>query len=178
MSEERPQTKKCPKCAEEIQLDAKKCKHCGSDVKKKSSKIMGCLGIIIMTFFIIIIIAVSSDDSGTSNPTSSLSPTLSTGEEGILNNNKDVNVCDGMTVVGVTEEDINASIDSSVANDNEGQAELLLAGRIFLVKNCKSIRKIDTGGTLSSLAKVRFIGQTDDLLSTIGWIPYEFAKKK
>ncbi len=27
------QTKKCPKCQEDIQLDAKKCKHCGADLR-------------------------------------------------------------------------------------------------------------------------------------------------
>jgi uncharacterized membrane protein YvbJ len=48
------QTKKCPKCGEEIQASAKKCKHCQSDLRnwfvrhKIMTGILALIGIVIL----------------------------------------------------------------------------------------------------------------------------------
>jgi len=141
--------------------------------RKQSKKSLGCL-FLLLTPIIIIIIAIAS--SGGDNKPQSTGNTLSIGEEGILNNNDDPNDCSGETAVGVNKEDIEASINASVANDKEGFYELVASGRVFIVANCTTIRKIDSGGTLGSLAKIRFLEGTH--YNPTGWIPYEFAKKK
>ncbi len=49
------QTKKCPKCQEDIQLDAKKCKHCGADLRSwfVRHKIISIVGGIIIIMFVV-----------------------------------------------------------------------------------------------------------------------------
>lgn len=65
MSEEKQQsfgqTKKCPKCQEEISKNAKKCKHCGSDLRNwfLRHKIIS----VVLIFFVLVIIGGSSDEN-------------------------------------------------------------------------------------------------------------------
>lgn len=65
MSEEKQQnsgqTKKCPKCQEEISKNAKKCKHCGSDLRNwfLKHKIIS----VVLIFFVLVIIGGSSDEN-------------------------------------------------------------------------------------------------------------------
>lgn len=143
--------------------------------KKQSKKATRCLILILIPVIIIVIIVLASSggDKKTSEPQTTK---LSIGEEGILNNNDNPNDCSGETAVGVEKEDIEASIESSVANDKEGFYELVVSGRVFIVANCTAVRKIDSGGTLGGLAKIRFLdGEFENIT---GWIPYEFAVKR
>ena len=65
MSEEKQQsfgqTKKCPKCQEEISKNAKKCKHCGSDLRNwfLRHKIIS----VVLIFFVLVIIGGSSGEN-------------------------------------------------------------------------------------------------------------------
>ncbi len=56
------QTKKCPKCGEEIQASAKKCKHCQADLRNWFVK-HKVLTIILVIIVFGIIVSVSSDKS-------------------------------------------------------------------------------------------------------------------
>lgn len=55
------QTKKCPKCQEEISKNAKKCKHCGSDLRNwfLRHKIIS----VVLIFFVLVIIGGSSGEN-------------------------------------------------------------------------------------------------------------------
>lgn len=71
------QTKKCPKCQEDIRLDAKKCKHCGADLRNWFMKHKIITGI--LTLFVIGIIGsamgsnkeTSNNSIGTANSNTS-----------------------------------------------------------------------------------------------------------
>lgn len=169
-------TKKCPKCGEEILASAKVCKHCKSDTRGWFNRHPILSALLIFFLFSFALSSLLNDGAGSS--VNSSIATLRVGEDGIVNNNESNAICDGVTVVGVTEEDARTYTESAVANDTEGQAEMLLRGKIFLVNNCTPIRNIATGGSLGSLAKVRFLNNSQDLVSTTGWIPFEFARRK
>ncbi len=72
------QTKKCPKCQEDIQLDAKKCKHCGADLRNWFVRHKIITGILIL--FVIGIISSVMDSNETKN-TSDNSSTISNSQE-------------------------------------------------------------------------------------------------
>jgi hypothetical protein len=57
------QTKKCPKCGEEIQLAAKVCKHCSADLQNWFFK-HKVLTVILILFIIGIIGSIGSDEAG------------------------------------------------------------------------------------------------------------------
>lgn len=144
--------------------------------KKQPKKVSGCLILILIPVFFIIVAIIMSSGGGSKKGNEPEITKLSIGEEGIISNNDNPNDCSGETIVGVNREDIEASIESAIASDKEGFLQLVAAGRVFLVENCTSIRKIDSGGTLGSLAKIRFL--EGEFGSMTGWIPYEFAVKK
>ncbi len=59
-SQSREQTKKCPKCGEEILMSAKKCKHCQADLRNWFARHKAITGGIIV--FILFLVIVSSDN--------------------------------------------------------------------------------------------------------------------
>ncbi len=65
------QTKKCPKCKEDIQLGAKKCKHCGADLRNWFVKHKIITGILIL-FAIGIIGSAMGGNKETSNNSNSI----------------------------------------------------------------------------------------------------------
>lgn len=148
--------------------------------KKTSPAAWGCL-IVFLVFFFSLLIAVFSSDSETSTTSQeehgSSRETITTGEDGILNSNESLTDCSGQTAVGVTADDIQALTDAATADNQAYFTDLALQGRIFLVNNCTPIRKVDSGGTLGSLAKIDILSPETGLAEKSGWVPYEFAKK-
>ena len=55
-----------------------------------------------------------------------------------------------------------------------GAMELMSQGRLFLIKNCTKIRKIDTSG---ASVQVRILEEQEEGVPTAGWVSYEFAVK-
>ncbi|MDD5726112.1 MAG: hypothetical protein PHC53_01720 [Patescibacteria group bacterium] len=68
------QSKKCPKCKEDIQLSANKCKHCGADLRNWFVRHKIITGILIL--FVIGLFGSAMDKGGT-KPIQSQSPTSS-----------------------------------------------------------------------------------------------------
>ena len=53
-SNEKPKLKKCPKCAEEIKLEAVVCKHCGYSFEKEDSQaILGVMSLVCVAVFLL-----------------------------------------------------------------------------------------------------------------------------
>ena len=61
------QTKKCPKCQEDIQLGAKKCKHCGADLRNWFVRHKIITGILILFFIGIIGSAMGGGENNKRN---------------------------------------------------------------------------------------------------------------
>lgn len=82
----RGQTKKCPKCQEDIQLGAKKCKHCGADVRNWFVRHKVITGILILFVIGIIGSAMGGEnsDQGINNST------VATDENSAAKTDKDV----------------------------------------------------------------------------------------
>ena len=146
--------------------------------KRHSKALVGILAVLVAG--IIMSLALNSG-SNTSQVTKEetqtpISNTLSIGEEGILNNNEDKSDCSGKTLLGVSKEALEASIDAQIVNDRTGYMELAGSGQIFFVENCTLILKLDIDGFLGSIAKVRIL-EHSLYGQQVGWVPYEFAVK-
>lgn len=63
------QTKKCPKCSESIQVDAKKCKHCHADLRNWFLRHKILTGILGLVLFVGFTSALGSPDEGSSSST-------------------------------------------------------------------------------------------------------------
>ncbi|MBU2028677.1 zinc ribbon domain-containing protein [Patescibacteria group bacterium] len=61
------QTKKCPKCGEEIQASAKRCKHCQADLRNWFARHKVITGIMILVVLIIIMINIGSKSEKANN---------------------------------------------------------------------------------------------------------------
>lgn len=65
------QTKKCPKCKEEIKIDAKKCKHCNADLRSWPERHKVLTFILCLVFLITIINIFAGTDSSQKKNSSS-----------------------------------------------------------------------------------------------------------
>lgn len=75
------QTKQCPKCKEEILIDAVKCKHCGSDLnqktpRRKNSIFTTCLGSLFFFFVVCFIVSTLHNITSKQQHQEALSSTL------------------------------------------------------------------------------------------------------
>jgi len=112
------QTKKCPKCKEDIQIGAKKCKHCGADLRNWFVRHKIITAILTLLLLGIIGSAMGGDDTTTKQPTSN--NTKSTTSENTNNtDNADQPANEGST----TEEAIETSPTTTADTDQSSTPE-------------------------------------------------------
>ena len=69
METQQEQTKKCPKCKEEIKKDATLCKHCGTKITTREQSIVGIGCLVILIIFIALIWVGSSSNKDSEKTT-------------------------------------------------------------------------------------------------------------
>lgn len=128
-------------------------------------KIFWILGAIIL----VVIIGLRNKNEKLYNENHSSETTfqsLGIGEIGHLDNGNE------MVSLGIDLDSYNEMLKSTQANDKRGWAELVLAGKIFLVDCKTSVRVIDRS---MFLRRVRILeGPQKDLA---GWCAYEYVKR-
>jgi len=127
------------------------------------------ISILFFGFVIITVLALTQNSEKESNQKEQKNATLKIGEIGHVNSNKNSNDCNGVTVVGQTEEDLKTFNKLQVANNKKEYMRMIGYGNLFTRKNCSEITKIDEK---IGKAKVRFVSD-----GVVGWVPYEYAVK-
>ncbi|MFC1656081.1 hypothetical protein ACFL3C_04370 [Patescibacteria group bacterium] len=159
--------KTCKQCHGEIPEKAKKCKHCGSKIPPSTKQM-------IITAIVIVIIvgyfvgqAGNKTSTNSNSYTSKSSTTVSIGDEAKL-----VSSGSGAILVAIDQEAFDDLLDISVANDEMGLAELMLADRVFSVPTGIKVKVIDTDWFSKEVRILEgaYVGES-------GWVPMEFVQK-
>ena len=129
-------------------------------------------GLVVVGIFAWVLSFTFSGGGDTSNPNSQpQSPQrLSTGEEGMLNNNNSRQDCEGIVSLGIDKQAFSDLTDASVAKDQIGYARIFAEGRAFTAPNCTKVLAIDSTFTAT---EVRIL--EGEYLGASGWVPYEWA---
>lgn len=146
-------------------------KKTGTNAKMSKKKGVVMVSIIVL-FVITTIWAISSTNKGSNQINMPTRPSLSVGDEGIINNNDEINNCEGTVALTMTEEAQDEFTKTSIAKDSAGFAEMILEGKIFIVDNCTKAKVID-----SSMFKRRVRILEGEQAGKAGWLPYEFITK-
>lgn len=174
---------KCPLCKSKVPSNALRCSKCSGDLSvnevqediqsqlQKQRKIKIAAGLIIGLSILTIIISFGGED--VPKQQNDKSATLSIGEEGILNNQKEKTNCDGNTILSTTKENYDEFSKTMVAEDNIGYLQMIGDGKLFLVENCTKVKVIDSA---FALKEVRIL--EGEYFGTTGWTAYEFAIKE
>lgn len=154
------ETKKCPKCKEEIQKDATLCKHCGAKIVSSGRKKFGIGCLIALLIIIALIIGSDSDDSTSSSSSTQNNETVSQekdtkkdeaikseknddipllGDEFILKYDEETK---NKIFIVDTEENYVALMKSSLMKDTEGSTEIFKK-HVISVDNGTRVRVID-----------------------------------
>lgn len=126
------ETKKCPKCKEEIAKDANKCKHCGADLRNWFVRHKILTGVLAL-FLLVIIISAAGGNRGTSTNNNSSNSNSS------QSTSKKFNIDDIYAKIetGMTEDQVKGIVTKNPINCTEsemqgiGTSKLCTYGNVF-----------------------------------------------
>ncbi len=158
----------CPFCAEKIKAKAKVCRYCGRDIpedaKKKGSSRAAWLGLllflVLMVGFVITTLSPSRTARRGSNPSiPSVGAILRLSATG------------GAIPVGINEDALDQLEKAQMAQDEQGQVQLVASARILLVPGGTKVRLLELG---LFRYEVRILEGRHK--GRKGWVPREFVK--
>jgi predicted nucleic acid-binding Zn ribbon protein len=142
-------TKKCPKCAEDVQKDATVCKHCGAKItsSKKKKVGIGCL-VIFLIIIVLIIIGGNSGDknqksANTTQDTNSKANTAQSDNQAVSTNNNNAQTSQPSKTAPATPDVIvTAAVIAEDYSENEVSADakykdklIEISGKIYAISN-------------------------------------------
>ena len=160
---------KCPFCAEEIKAKAKVCRYCGRDIpedaeKKKGSSGAAWFGVLLFLVFMVWLVIDSLSPSQTaqrrSNP-----PVPSVGA--IL----ELYTTNGAIPVGINTDALDQLEKAQMAQDEQGQVQLVASAMILLVPSGTKARLLDAGFFTHEIRILEGRHQ-----GRKGWVRREFVK--
>jgi hypothetical protein len=137
------------------------------------------VGVIVFLFFFIIIVSLLRSCSSSFAPPPTTAPvtttqpastTIHTGDNVTL----DDGGSSGITLVAATKADLDALIQSSIANDTIGFHQMLAAGRVWAVDDGTKALVLATG---MFSTQVRILSTSSPSYGMSGWVPFESCKK-